>query len=227
MRTLHPLQQKFHNLLRSLLQKSDEEAITEIRNFRDKHEADPYFPQIAKVIAHQEALYLSFTGEHDKSLAIYNSLVEEELKRENPDNYSIGVNYLSILKVLREAGREKEVKALGKEILKKYTFDWGVNLSIFHDLILADSRVDLEPYREKTLEIERELELELDPGMDLDEKLKLLKSENRRANLAYTKIILGNYEQQELIRRLREFADGESVGFYRNLAERNIESKCQ
>jgi hypothetical protein len=219
---LPPLQQKFNGFLRGLLKIGDRQAITDIRNFRVRYESDPYFPKIAKVLAHKEALYLSFAGEHENALAIFNSLLEEELKRENPDTYAVGVNYLSILKVLREAGRDKEVKALAKEILTKYNFDWGVNMGILHDLILADSKVNLESYRDKILEIERELQLELEPSLPLEEKVRQLQTENRRANLAYTGIILGDFEQQELIRRLREFADGEKVGFYRNLAERNI-----
>jgi len=216
------LQRKLHQLLKDLLKVESKEALDKIQDFTALHENDPYYPNIAEVLRTQTAYFLSESGKHQEAMAVYQTLLEEELQQEDPKEFSIGVNYLCIIKELIHMGNKGQAKDLAINILHEYEFDWGLNMSILHDI--SDSLESLEPFEDKILKIERELEIDTPPALDLKEKLKLLKEENQRANRAYTRITLGNYTALELIEKLKEFATREPVGFYRKLAERHLDS---
>jgi hypothetical protein len=128
-----------------------------------------------------------------------------------------------MLKVLMAMGRNKDVGILAQSILTKYDFDSNINMEIIHQMILSDTKVDLNVFEDKIIEIEEEKMMDLDPGLDLKDRLLFMWEENRMANLAFTEIIM-EAPGEAVKEKLKEYILEEKVGFYRKQAENYLKS---
>lgn len=208
-------------LFEKLLTLNDQEALDEIKLFKAKQTGIMEDPEFGPFLLHKEAMYYSQNKSYDKALKIYNSLLEDDLQAENPNVYSIGVTYLSIIKVLLEMDKYSEVSQLAEKIMLEYNFDWGLSLNFLYDLISADGNADLLKYENKIKEIEDNLMIDIEVPLNLKERILFLKQENRRANLAFSKIILDS--PKELLKeKLEKYIAEEKVGFFRLQAENYI-----
>jgi len=215
------IQNKIIALFRSLVEMVESMALTEIKAFKAENPQIINDPEFGIMLLHKEALYHFRLHENEKALQIYNSILERNLK--NPDNHSIGVTNLGILKVLMAMGRNDDVGILAKRILKEYDFDSSINREILHEMILCDSKVDLEAFKDKIIEIEEEMMIDLDQTLDLKNRLLFMWEENRRANLAFTEIIMET-PKETMKEKLIEFIAEEKVIFYKNQAENYLNS---
>ncbi|MBT0813175.1 hypothetical protein KIH41_17970 [Litoribacter ruber] len=211
---------KLTKLLTNLNNLTNIEALNKIQIFKEINKIDPEYSSIENILLSKEAYYLKEANKFDEALQLHNHLIEKELEKNKPNHSSIGNDYIATLKLLRLSNLHQKSFELSITILNQFNFDWNIEIWIFNEIILTNKSEDLENYKEKIKNIEKNLKFICDDDLNLREKIKLMVKENIRASNEFTQIISQKSDKNNKKLLLKDFIFSEKVGFYKKLAEK-------
>ncbi|UCS93165.1 hypothetical protein KZP23_21335 [Echinicola marina] len=225
----HAIQDEFHHLLVKVFKSEPSVALEELAAFEDRNSGGPDFEGIRAVFYSTKAKIHEDIGDFPKAMSIYHELLEESINKTPRDDYEIGVNSLSLVRLLERIEAINKAVDLAELTLKRYDIGLNCSLSLLNFLTAHLNESQLKIYQGTLKKINDTLGASIKNGTRLSDSIRKLFQENKRAAQKLTQLqaSISDPITKEYIEEIQEYVDREPLTYYKEQGQRFLDYLLQ
>lgn len=216
------IRDEYYKLVVNIRKVKPEEAIIMLTDFYNKYLHEDEDNKIKNAITYDIADNLKKQGKPVEALAKFKELLTDPLL----EDLSYHNTLTCTLETLIELGQREEAIKLANDYLNREHVNPFYYLNIlfwYARNIESYEEKDLEKYRPLVKKIFQDLEVNIEED-NLKKAILYLADENQKSNRKYSEVMMeyGRISNDELKKHLKEYIDSERIGYYRDLALKNV-----